>query len=278
MKVLILGSNGMAGHTICKYLKNKNYIVDTLARSNAKFNLDIENTDLTNRFLNEIKDDYDFIINCIGLLVNDSNNRPDRASIINSWFPHAVEHAISKSKTKLIHLSTDCVFDGKKGNYIETDPHTETNFYGKSKSLGEINNSKDITFRMSIIGPEIKSSGTGLLHWFCNTTEQVNGWDNALWNGITTLQLAKCIDQYINNPRIFGIYHVVNNENTINKYELLIKINEIYNLGKQINRTQGPKPVNKILIDTRSQIDFNIPDYDTMISEMQDFQKNHIEI
>jgi dTDP-4-dehydrorhamnose reductase len=124
---------------------------------------------------------------------------------------------------------------------------------------------------MSIIGPEIKSSGTGLFHWFYNTNDVINGWDNAFWNGITTLQLAKCVDLYMNNPKISGIYHVVNNDNKISKYDLLVKINEIYSLNKIIERTQGPKPVNKILLDTRKEFDFGIPDYNTMIRDMHMF-------
>jgi dTDP-4-dehydrorhamnose reductase len=262
----------MAGHVISQYLKGKNYTVYTAARSNADIILDIEDTIAIAKTLFEIKDKYDYIINCIGLLVKDSNDRQDRANIINSWIPHAVEAAVKNSSTKLIHLSTDCVFNGAKGNYVETDIHTETNFYGRSKSLGEINNSKDITFRMSIIGPEIKSNGTGLFHWInSNPSTDLQGWHNALWNGITTLQLAKCIETYINNPMITGVYHVVNNQNKINKYDLLTKINIVFSLGKKIILTEGPKPVNKVLIDTREEIDFNIPDYDTMLSEMRDF-------
>jgi dTDP-4-dehydrorhamnose reductase len=164
------------------------------------------------------------------------------------------------------------VFDGKKGNYVESDTHTETNSYGKSKSLGEINNSKDVTFRMSIIGPEIKSNGTGLFQWITtNPQQELQGWDNAWWNGITTLELAKCIEKYMLSPTITGVYHLVNNENKLNKHDLLSKINEVYQLGKTILRTQGPKPVNKILIDTRNDFDFGIVDYDTMISEMKNF-------
>lgn len=271
MKVLVIGSNGMAGHVVTKYLKLKGYDVLTAARNNANFYLDVEDTNLTTQFLKEIKDDYDFIVNCVGLLVKDSNDRPDRASIINAWFPHAIEHAIQDSKTKLIHLSTDCVFDGLKGNYVETDVHTEMNAYGSSKSLGEVNNKKDITFRMSIIGPELKN-GTGLLHWvLSNNASELPGWTNALWNGITTLQLAKCIDTYMKNPVISGVYHLVNNQNKISKYDLLDKINKIYSLNKTVIATQGPKEINKILVDSRAEMDFNIPDYDTMILEMKEF-------
>ncbi len=272
MRILVIGSNGMAGHMIVKYLQKQGYDVQTAAKDNANYFLNVEDTTTVRSFLRDIKNDYDFIINCVGLLVKDSNDRPDRAAIINSWFPHAIEHAVSESKTKLIHLSTDCVFDGKTGEYIETDIHTEMNAYGSSKSLGEVNNTKDITFRMSIIGTEIKSNGTGLLHWLLtNPSTDIPGWENAWWNGITTLQLAKCIEQYINNPTISGVYHLVNNEHKINKYDLLCKVNQIFDLGKNIVRTTGPKPVNKILMNTRTDFKFEISDYDTQITELKEF-------
>jgi dTDP-4-dehydrorhamnose reductase len=144
MKVLVIGANGMAGHVVAKYLKQQNYNVHTVARSDADFHLDIENVSDVTQFFNNI-DSYDYVINCIGLLVKDSNDRPDRAAIINSWFPHYVEQVLKNTATKLIHLSTDCVFDGSDGPYSEQAVHSERNAYGRSKSLGEINNAKDLT-------------------------------------------------------------------------------------------------------------------------------------
>jgi dTDP-4-dehydrorhamnose reductase len=103
---------------------------------------------------------------------------------------------------------------------------------------------------MSIIGPEIKGNGTGLLNWIITSPDkELNGWENAWWNGITTLQLAKCIEIYIQNPIISGIYNLVNNDVKINKYDLLCKVNKIYKLEKTIIKSNGPKTVNKILID-----------------------------
>lgn len=273
MKILVLGSNGMAGHMIVKHLASQGHDITTFARSNADVIKDVENQKDIEDFFNEIKHSYDFIINCIGLLVKDSIDRPDRAAIINGWFPHAIEHAIKDSKTKLIHLSTDCVFDGEKGNYVESDIHSETNFYGKSKSYGEVNNNKDITFRMSIIGTEVRKQGTGLLNWILtNNEKQLSGWENAYWNGLTTLQLSKCIQQYINDPTISGVYHLVNNELNISKYELLCKINSVFNVKKIIKKSQGPKSVNKILVNTRTNdYNFNIPDYDIQLKELKDF-------
>lgn len=271
MKILVLGSQGMAGHMIFKYLRDKNYDVTPAARPHLR----VEDVESINSI---VLNDYDFVINCIGLLVQDSNTNPDKAILINSWFPHYLENILKNSKTRLIHLSTDCVFDGKKGNYVESDIHTETNFYGRSKSLGEVNNHKDITFRMSIIGTELKN-GTGLLNWVLNNNDTVlPGWDNAWWNGITTLQLAKSIEQYMLDPKITGVYHLVSNKHCINKYELLKLINEIYGLGKEIRRTTGPKDINKILVNTRTDLEFDIPSYRTMLEEIKEYVKTTIQL
>jgi dTDP-4-dehydrorhamnose reductase len=265
MRITVLGANGMAGHVVSSYLAQQGHEVDAVDRTR----LDVENPISVVAFFNQL--DTDFVVNCIGLLVQPCLQRPDRASVINSWFPHYVEYRLKDSRIRLIHLSTDCVFDGSTGRYVETDAHTEMNAYGRSKSLGEVNNAKDITFRMSIIGPELKN-GTGLLDWVRkNPSNELPGWDNAWWNGITTLQLAKCIDRYVQDPCIAGTYHVVNNSVNINKYELLCLINEVYELDKTIVRTHGPKDVNKILVDTRKEFDFAIPDYRTQLTELRSF-------
>lgn len=275
MKILILGSNGMAGHMIVQYLSEKNHDIKTVARHNADFLLDVEDKERVEDFLTLIENEkFNFIINCMGVLVKDSIDNPERAMIVNGWFPHAIERKFKDTNTKLIHLSTDCIFDGQRGNYLETDLPTENNTYGTTKAYGEILNDKDVTFRMSIIGPEIKNNGTGLFNWiYNNENSELSGWENALWNGVTTLQLAKCIDQYINNPKITGIYHLVNNDVSINKYDLLCKINDIFDLKKQIKRTQGPKTVNKILVNTREDFYFDIPDYDTQLQELKEYVK-----
>lgn len=272
MKILILGSNGMAGHIITKYFKDKNYNVGTLARSDADFCVDIEENNQLENFFKSKNSECDFLINCIGLLVGESNNNPLKAIYINSYFPHYLEKKYNNTNTKIIHLSTDCVFDGLKGNYIESDIHTEINYYGRSKSLGEINNNKDITFRTSIIGPEKKQNGSGLFHWFTKSSpNKINGWQNAWWNGITTLQLAKCIEKYITNPKISGIRHLVNNKNRINKYDLLVKIKEIFDIEKTISPSVGPKEIDKVLLDTIGDLDFEITDYDTQLRELRLF-------
>lgn len=275
MSIIVLGSQGMAGHVVTKYLKSQGHDVVTVARKNADVSLDIENFGQVQAFYDNLDSKYTHIINCIGLLVKDSENRPDRAAIINSWFPRYSEQRLRNTNVKLIHLSTDCVFNGVKGYYHEDAIPDEIHPYGRSKSLGEVNNSKDITLRMSIIGPEIKKSGTGLFHWvYHNQNSVIPGWTNAHWNGITTLQLAKCINQYIKEScDISGVYHLVNNRVDIDKYNLLIKINEIFQLDHVIKAEQGPKNVNKILVDTRNLGFFSIPGYDIQLQELRDFMQ-----
>ncbi len=263
MRVTVVGSKGMAGHVMAKYLAQQGHDVTAVDRTR----LDVENPISVMEFFDRL--DTDYVINAIGLLVAPCIARPDRAVTINSWWPHYLAHRLENTNIRLVHLSTDCVFDGSAGPYREHDHHTETNAYGSSKSLGEINNAKDITMRMSIIGPELKN-GTGLLNWVINHPDpELPGWSNAYWNGITTLQLAKCVDHWIQNPKVTGIYHVVDNHASIDKYSLLCEINEIYQLGKTIKKTVGPKSVNKILQDTRQEIDWQIPNYHSQLRELR---------
>lgn len=272
MKIVILGANGMAGHMITKYLELQGYDVETVAREHAYHECDIEE-DKPN-FLYMLKPD--FIINCIGLLVADSEKYPNRAIYINSWFPHYLEDMFKDTKTKIIHLSTDCVFDGGLGNYLENDVPNEKNIYGRSKAFGELNNTKDITFRTSIIGPELKKDGSGLFNWVVNNPHKtLSGYNNVYWNGMTTLQLAKCIEEYIKNPTVSGIYHLVNNHVNTSKYRLLLEINKIFDLEKKILPVKTEFS-NKILYNS-SIHNFNIPTYEIQLKELREFIKESVD-
>jgi len=270
MKITVLGSQGMAGHMITKYFQKQGYSVATVARNNADFNLDIENTAAVEDFFTNYTN-CDWMINCIGLLVNDSEINPARALLVNSWFPRFLEKNFLTTQTRIIHLSTDCVFDGTTGFYKETDMPTESNMYGKSKAIGEIINNKDITFRTSIIGPELKSNGTGLFEWTVNKSSQnISGWYDSHWNGMTTLQLAKCIENYIRRPVCAGLYHLVGGQ-SITKFDLLDIIVREYKLDKIVAAVKGPKPINKILVDTRQCLNLDIPNYQTQICELRSY-------
>jgi dTDP-4-dehydrorhamnose reductase len=118
MKITVFGSAGMAGHMIVAYLRQQGHEVTALDRSHV----DVENPKEVYAMLRGV--DADFVVNCVGLLVQASNDRPDRAALINAWFPHALENYFKDTATRVVHLSTDCVFDGGQGDYTETDVHT----------------------------------------------------------------------------------------------------------------------------------------------------------
>lgn len=260
----------MAGHLIYDYLKstNKYHICRTLRDQTMEpncFSLDIENTPAVQNFINQ-QANVDIIINCIGLLVKESIKSPDRALIINSWFPKYLERKYKNTQTKIIHLSTDCIFDGRQnGFYNESDLPNETNYYGKSKALGEIINEKDLTFRMSIIGPEVKN-GTGLFRWFMSQSGSIDGYTDLLWNGVTTLELSKAIDKAI-DQHLCGLYHLVNNQK-ISKHDLLKLIKECFNKQITINPTSNIS-LDKTLYNNRNDFDFRVPTFLEMIKEMK---------
>lgn len=262
--ILIIGSTGMAGSMLAKYFPE----ADTLDRSSG---FDAFQTGKMRRYFKNITAKYDYIINCVGVLVQDSEDSPSRAIKINSVFPRTLEEIFKDTPTKIIHISTDCVFSGARGGYTEYCTPDERSPYGASKALGEIENEKDITLRTSIIGPEIvKRKNPGLLQWFVDYPDtKTYGWQNAYWNGITTLQLAKCIEVVMNNPEMSGLYHPVSPE-SVSKFRLLNMINDTYKLGKEVLSYLKRPPVNKTLVNTRTQ-DFQIPSLETQLQELYDY-------
>ena len=153
-------------------------------------------------------------------------------------------------KTKFIHLSTDCVFSGQKGSYTENSFKDGNTFYDKTKSLGEVINDKDLTFRMSIIGPDRKEQGIGLLNWFMKQKSKVKGYSKVYWTGVTTLTLAKAIDKAMQS-KLTGLYHLVNNEK-IAKYDLLKLFNAYLKSDKISIEAFENEIVDKSLINTRN--------------------------
>ncbi|MHA1764372.1 MAG: dTDP-4-dehydrorhamnose reductase family protein [Promethearchaeota archaeon] len=274
-KILIFGSTGMAGHVITRYFKSLNkYEIFNSSRSRLDEDthiIDVLNNreDIIN-FIERLRPDI--IINCIGVLIRESELYPDQAIYINSYFPRFLENLGKKSQFKLIHLSTDCVFSGERGNYSETDIKDGKTMYARTKSLGEVINKKDLTIRTSIIGPELKSRGEGLFHWFFNQKNEIKGYNKVYWTGITTLELAKAIDVAVEED-LSGLYHLVPN-NKISKHELLNLIKKIWNLPIKIIKSDVPVS-DKSLINTRTDFSYNIPDYEDMLRELHEWMKNY---
>lgn len=275
-KVLILGSTGMLGHQVYYYLKQySNYeIIDVAFRRKlheGTIILDITKKEQVEAFIN--KCNPNIIINCIGVLISGSKSNPANAIYVNSFFPHQLAHLARKIGAKVIHISTDCVFSGNKGSYHENDLRDADDVYGRSKALGELINNDDLTIRTSIIGPELKQSGEGLFNWFMQQKGTINGYVNAFWGGVTTLELAKAITKAIES-NIRGIVHLTNNEK-ISKFELLLLFQEVWNKNDVEIQKYAGKYVDKSLIQDSEW--YKVPSYKEMLIDLRIWM-NSIEI
>tara|TARA_B100002019_G_C21149108_1_gene537271 strand:- start:180 stop:959 length:780 start_codon:yes stop_codon:yes gene_type:complete len=219
------------------------------------------------KYLEKIEDiSPDFIINCVGVLINGANTNPENAIFLNAYMPHRLARLAKEINAKLIHISTDCVFSGDKDTaYIETDAKDGLGIYAITKGLGEIISDDHLTLRTSIVGPELKDNGDGLFHWFMNQNGTIDGYTKSIWSGVTTLELAKAV-QFSMREGITGLHHVTNNS-SISKYDLLRLFQKHTQKKISINAVDGKKS-DKSFIDTRGQLDYEIPSYDQMISDM----------
>ena len=271
-RILILGSTGMLGHMLCFYLKkNKNFKIYNLSfrkKLNPKSIIcDIHNFSDLKKILKRIKPEI--IINSIGILPQDPKFNKINSIFINSLFPQRLKEISKELNSKIIQISTDCVFDGKRGKYSENDIPNETKTYGLTKILGEIKGTQHLTIRTSIIGPELKKEGKGLLHWVFNENGKIKGYNKAIWGGITTLELSKVIE-YCISYNIGGLYHVTNGE-SISKYDLLNLIKREFKLS-QIEIIKDSSIIyDRSLISERSDIKYKFSSYDKMISELNLF-------
>ena len=189
---------------------------------------------------------YDAIINCIGLLNQDAENNKHLAVYLNSYLPHLLSYLTRDLDTKVIQMSTDCVFSGKSGNYNENSLRDGETFYDRSKALGELENDKDLTFRDSIIGPDINRNGIGLFNWFMKQNGEIYGYTKAIWTGVTTLTLAKAMERAVQD-NLTGLYNLVNND-SLSKYEMLLLFNEHFRENKLIIYKSDKVNLNKFLV------------------------------
>ncbi len=271
-KVLILGSTGMLGHVVYSYLNEKGVYEITDISYRTKLHDGTIVADIRNeQGIAEIikKQSPQFVINCIGILIKGSNENPANAIYVNSYFPHALSKICDEAGAKLITVSTDCVFSGKKGHYAETDFPDADDVYGRSKALGELKNGKDVTLRTSIIGPELKKNGEGLFHWLMSQKGSVNGFTNMYWSGLTTLELAKFIGTFIDDFKP-GLYQLSYREK-ISKYDLVSLMNEIFQKGLTVEKFES-KGVDKSLVPSPG-LKVAVNDYRTMIHDLYQYMK-----
>lgn len=278
MKILVLGANGMAGHVIAIYMREMGYNVTAFTRRPFKYCKNIIGDAFDSDKIESeiILGGYDAVVNCIGVLNEYAEKNKMEAVYLNAYFPHFLSKITEKLNTKLIHISTDCVFSGNTGPYYENSFKDGKSFYDRSKALGEIIDSKNLTFRNSIIGPDMNVQGIGLFNWFMSKKEKIKGFTHAIWTGVTTLVLAKAIEQSFKED-LKGIYNLVNNE-SISKYKLLMLFNKYFRDGKIEIEESCDLVLDKSLRTSREDFSFKVPSYEYMISEMKEWINQHKEL
>lgn len=274
-KILVLGSIGMAGHLITLYFKEQGYNVTAYSMQPFPYTKNIIGNALeTENFKNMLLEgEYDVVINCIGILNQVADENQSLAVYLNSYLPHLVADTLKGKKTKLIHMSTDCVFAGNSGPYYEDSLRDGITFYDRSKALGEVEDNKNLTFRNSIIGPDMNENGIGLFNWFMKQRGEINGFTGAMWTGVTTLTLAKAMEQAIKED-LTGLYNLVNNT-SVSKYELLCLFNKYFrNNELKINKSESLN-LDKSLRRKRNDFSFTVPSYEEMVRQMSEWVNNH---
>ena len=284
MRILILGASGMLGHVMYRALAGHQdfEVVGTIRSEAARAALpltknaslisgiDAESPDLLLRAMVESRPEV--VINCVGLVKQlSSANDPLAAIPLNAILPHRLGRMAEAANARLVHISTDCVFSGKKGNYVESDPPDATDLYGRSKLLGEVTAPNSITLRTSIIGPELARGGTGLVGWFLNQHGKIRGFRKAIFSGFPTVSLAELVIKHVlPNAGLNGLYHV--SSDPIDKYTLLTLVRAAYEKDIEI------EPADDLVIDRslnsdrfRAATKFTPPTWDELIAQMRAF-------
>jgi len=267
----------MIGHKIAQVLEINNEVIGTSRKTISPTDLGINKATILNKdfivdesldFMSDIMPDV--IINCVGITIrriNETNN--NHLSFINSTLPKLINDWSIENSKKMIHMSTDCVFSGKNGYYLDDDKPDAADSYGSSKSRGEINNNKTLTLRSSMVGREIYNH-TELFEWLIkNKNGKIEGYDNVIYSGITTIRMAKIIDFILNkNLNLSGIYNI--GSIPISKYELLKMLNKAFNLEIDIRKITQIKS-NKVLISKKFTEITGIksPNWTDLISEFK---------
>ncbi len=247
LRVLVLGGDGLIGFKMSQVL-SRSYETAAVIRAgrespSCKFlssygqvypERDARNRESIARVLDDFKPDC--AVNCLGITRHHPDYEPLNAIEVNSLFPHRLQAWCARRGTRLIHLSTDCVFSGRRGNYSEQDLPDPYDLYGRSKLLGEVTGPNVLTLRTSVVGPELESGRrAGLFEWFRSRSGAVRGYRRAIWSGLTTLELARLVTRLV-VERSEGLFHV--GGQAVDKFELLSAFNRLLGQGLPIEEDQ----------------------------------------
>ena len=281
--IVIIGSSGMLGNAVTRYFfQETDFSVTGAVRSkdsiglfpqnvqeNIVWGVDVDYFDTVREFIKEQQPDI--VINCVGLVKQllDAND-PLIALPINSLFPHMLARCCAEYGARVIHMSTDCVFSGSKGGYLEDDIPDAHDLYGVSKRLGEVDYPNAVTLRTSIIGHELNGNRS-LIDWFLSQEGSVKGFSEAVFSGLPTVEIARIIRNYvIPNEQLCGVYHV--SADPINKYDLLNLVANIYDHNTEIIKDTNFK-IDRSLDSSRFQkaVGFKPAPWYEMITTMKNF-------
>lgn len=271
-RVLVIGSTGMLGHQVLKRLEcRKDFRVYDMVyrkkRRDKSIIIDVNDFDLLRDKIMEIQPNY--IVNCVGILIRGSHKSVIQAIRVNALLPHYLTSFADEIGANVIHVSTDCVYSGNTGGYNESSLRDADDIYGRTKALGEIMTQPHLTIRTSIIGPELKSNGEGLLHWFLTTKESnIQGYKRVMWSGVTTLELARAIEFGIDEG-MMGIWNLTNGS-SISKLEILKEFNRIFFAKKPKKiMVDELKASDKSLRTHRNDLNYEVPKYTAMFRDMR---------
>lgn len=282
MKTIILGASGMLGFQVFRSFLDQGMDVVGIVRNRYRLEQNLDKSFY--HYIREIDDARDFsslekiiqtekpdyLINCVGIVVQLPLAKDFYESIsINALLPHKLEKLGNQYGFKLIHISTDCVYNGRKGLYKESDIPNAEDLYGKTKELGEVGYGCGITLRTSLIGHEIVSPVHGLLDWFLSQDKKVYGYSKAIFSGLTTLEFSNVLIEIVRAGQLSsGIYHVASEP--ISKYDLLHLIAEVYKFNIRIIESRELN-INRSLDSEKfdSITNYRVPAWKQMITNMQ---------
>lgn len=274
-RLLILGGNGLLGHHIWgKALGDSRFEVKATVRESRLDSLPSEYQPSVVAY--DVRDEAGFVeivktfspqavINCAGITKHIQAN-PEEAIFVNSLAPHRLARICADHAARLVHISTDCVFSGNKGNYSENDLPDPPDVYGRSKLLGEVGDAPHITLRTSFIGRELDTK-YGLLEWFLSQKGQANGYRRAIWSGLGAPALARLLLEIALRPDLTGLWHV--GGESIDKYHLLLKLKEIFQKDN-VDIKPVDEPVIDRSLDSRrfAETGLSVPSLNEMIAEL----------
>ena len=284
LKLAVLGVSGMLGNAAFRILsaRHPGSVYGTTRSSvppklfeprlgrQITTGIEVENFDALAGFLGEIRPDV--VINCIGVVKQIASSKDPLVAIpVNAVFPHRLARLSNLVGARLIHVSTDCVFTGKRGNYNELDAPDAEDLYGRSKLLGEVDYPNAVTLRTSIVGREI-ATRNGLIEWFLTQSGRVRGYRRAIFSGLTTDELVRVIaDQVIGHADLRGVYHV--SVDPISKFDLLTIVKEIYGTDTEIEPDDSVRIDRSLNSDRfRAATSYSPPGWRDLIQQMRNLE------